>query len=62
MKKYFTQNMIFGVLLVAALAAIAYFIAKIPVIEDLGISPLIIGIVLARRAIKIHQVNSNFKV
>lgn len=46
MKKHFTQPMILGVLLVAILAGIAYFIAKIPAIEDLGISPLIIGIVL----------------
>ncbi|AIT10069.1 membrane protein [Candidatus Francisella endociliophora] len=46
MKKHFTQPMICGVLLVAVLAGIAYFIAKIPAISDLGISPLIIGIVL----------------
>lgn len=46
MKNYFNQNMIFGVLLVAILATIAYFIAKIPAIENLGISPLIIGIIL----------------
>ncbi|QEO57337.1 MULTISPECIES: YeiH family protein [Francisella] len=46
MKKHFTQPIILGVLLVAFLASIAYFIAKIPAIEDLGISPLIIGIVL----------------
>lgn len=46
MKKHFTQPMILGVLLVAVLAGIAYFIAKIPTIKDLGISPLIIGIVL----------------
>lgn len=42
MKKHFTQPMILGVLLIAILAGIAYFIAKIPA----GISPLIIGIVL----------------
>ncbi|MBN3702385.1 YeiH family putative sulfate export transporter [Francisella tularensis subsp. holarctica] len=46
MKKHFTQPMILGVLLVAVLAGIAYFIAKIPTIKDLEISPLIIGIVL----------------
>ncbi|MBK2356893.1 YeiH family protein [Francisella hispaniensis] len=46
MKKHLTQPMIFGVLLVAILAGIAYFIAKIPTIKELGISPLIIGIVL----------------
>ncbi|MGQ4002419.1 YeiH family protein [Francisellaceae bacterium CB299] len=46
MKKHFTQPMICGVLLVAILAGIAYFIARIPAIESLGISPLIIGIVL----------------
>lgn len=38
--------MIFGVLLVAILAGIEYFIAKIFAIKELGISPLIIGIVL----------------
>lgn len=46
MNNYFNKNMIFGVLLVAILAGIAYFIAKIPIIANLGISPLIIGIVL----------------
>lgn len=46
MKKYINQSMIFGVLLVAILAGAAYYIAKIPVIKDLGISPLIIGILL----------------
>ncbi|MED7788646.1 YeiH family protein [Francisella sp. 19X1-34] len=46
MKNYFTTNMVLGVLLVAVLASIAYFIAKFPAIENLGISPLIIGIVL----------------
>ncbi|OEZ33065.1 hypothetical protein AS144_05715 [Francisella endosymbiont of Amblyomma maculatum] len=46
MKKYLTQLMIFGVLLVAILTGIAYFIAKISTIKELGISPLIIGIVL----------------
>ncbi|MCL4122441.1 UNVERIFIED_CONTAM: hypothetical protein GTU68_044542 [Idotea baltica] len=38
--------MILGVLLVAILAGISYFIAEIPAIKSLGISPLIIGIVL----------------
>ena len=38
--------MIFGVLLVAILAGIEYFIAKISAIKELGISPLIIVIVL----------------
>lgn len=46
MKTFFTPNMILGVLLVAILAGISYFIAKIPAIANLGISPLIIGIVL----------------
>ena len=46
MKKHLTQPMIFGVLLVAILAGIEYFIAKISAIKELGISPLIIGIVL----------------
>ncbi|MDE4965538.1 YeiH family putative sulfate export transporter, partial [Francisella tularensis subsp. holarctica] len=46
MKKHITQPMILGVLLVSVLAGIAYFIAKIPTINDLEISPLIIGIVL----------------
>ncbi|MDE4990483.1 YeiH family putative sulfate export transporter, partial [Francisella tularensis subsp. holarctica] len=46
MKKHFTQPMSLGVLLVAVLAGIAYFISKIPTIKDLEISPLIIGIVL----------------
>ena len=46
MKKFFTSNMVPGVLLVAIVAGFAYLIAKIPAIEKLGISPLIIGIVL----------------
>ncbi|AXA34296.1 YeiH family protein [Francisella adeliensis] len=46
MKNFFTPNMILGVLLVAILAGISYFIAEIPAIKSLGISPLIIGIVL----------------
>lgn len=46
MKKHLTQPMIFSVLLVAILTGIAYFIAKISAIKELGISPLIIGIVL----------------
>ncbi|MFT5950182.1 MAG: hypothetical protein ACI9BN_000420, partial [Francisella sp.] len=43
MKKFFTPNLILGVLLVAILAGISYFIAKIPYIKIMGISPLIIG-------------------
>lgn len=46
MKKYFSQNIIFGVTLVAILAGVSYAIARIPAISSLGISPLIIGIIL----------------
>lgn len=51
MKKHLIQPMIFGVLLVAILAGIEYFIAKIFAIKELGISPLIIGIVLLGMAL-----------
>ena len=41
-----TQNKIYGILLVALFATIATFIAQIPHIKALAISPLVIGIVL----------------
>jgi uncharacterized integral membrane protein (TIGR00698 family) len=41
-----TQNKIYGILLVALFATIATFIAQIPHIKTLAISPLVIGIVL----------------
>lgn len=46
MKNLLTPPMILGVFFVALLAMIAYLIAQIPAIENLGISPLIIGIIL----------------
>ncbi|AJC48780.1 YeiH family putative sulfate export transporter [Allofrancisella guangzhouensis] len=46
MKKHFSLNTIYGVIFVAIIAGIAYFIAKVPTIAKLGISPLIIGILL----------------
>ncbi|GAB4222920.1 MAG: YeiH family protein [Francisella sp.] len=46
MKKFINKPIMYGFLLVFILANIAYFIAKIQIIKNLGISPLIIGILL----------------
>ena len=40
------SNKIYGILLVALIAIIAIYVAKIPVIQTLAISPLVIGIML----------------
>ncbi len=40
------SNRLYGIILVALITAVAYVIAAIPVVQDLAISPLIIGILL----------------